>query len=307
MFANRLRKRYKHLRKWAKRKKIDCYRIYNIDIPEFPFTVDLYQDHVHTTYYWRNFMHDIPDFYAWLRACESAIMDVFGISKDYLFLKDRKKQKGNTQYTRFNRQKVEIIVNEGGLKFWVNLSDFLDTGLFLDHRITRNMVRANAHNKDILNLFAYTGSFSVYAADGGAASTTTVDMSRTYLQWAERNMWLNNFSAQTNFFVQANVLEFIEDKDLYQSYDIIVLDPPTFSNSKRMLRSFDVQNQHVHLVNQCLKLLRPNGVLYFSNNYKRFKLNREGIQALKIEDITTATIPEDFKSKKSHYCFKLYK
>lgn len=198
-------------------------------------------------------------------------------------------------------------MQEGGLKFIVNLQDYLDTGLFLDHRITRNMVKEQASGKRVLNLFAYTGSFSVYAAAGGVAQVTTVDLSKTYINWSRKNMELNEFKDEGKYqFIAADVLQYLETVAA-DSFDIIIMDPPTFSNSKKMNTVLDIQRDHTQLINHCLKALSPRGLLYFSNNYTRFQLNTAAIQASGIKDITKATTPFDFEGKLKRSCFLISK
>lgn len=193
------------------------------------------------------------------------------------------------------------------MKFKVNLSDYLDTGLFLDHRITRNMVREQSKDKSVLNLFCYTASFSVYAAAGGASSVVSVDLSKTYLSWAEDNFRLNNLEDNTKYqFVHADVLQYLDEIEP-ESFDIIILDPPTFSNSKRMKDFLDIQQDHVELINKCLLITKPGGILYFSTNYTKFQLETDKITATSITDITKQTTPFDFEGKLRRWCFKITK
>lgn len=305
-FFNRLTKNRKHLGKWARRTGISCYRLYDNDIPGTPLAVDLYEDIVHVAEYERD--HGmLPDEHAnWLSACIEVISQVLEVPPERIYLKYRQRQKGIRQYERFARVGAEFIVRENTLKFIINPADYLDVGLFLDHRTTRQMVRENASGKKVLNLFAYTGSFSVYAAAGGAASTLTVDMSNTYLQWADRNLVLNGFSGDEHRLLQADVIQWLK-YPTDSNFDLIVIDPPTFSNSKRMEGTLDTQRDHVWMLNQALQLCAPGGVIWFSNNYRRFKLSEEHIKASKIQDITKQTIPPDFRNEKIHQCFKIWK
>jgi 23S rRNA (cytosine1962-C5)-methyltransferase len=242
----------------------------------------------------------------WMEKSLEVIIRILNISKDNVFLKLRQRKPGRLgQYQKLDAVQHEFIVEENGLKFIVNLSDYLDTGLFLDHRSTREMVREQSSNKNVLNLFAYTGSFSVYAASGGAAEIISVDLSRTYLDWAKRNMEINGFNDPSKYkYIHADVKQYL--KTIPPGYfDIVVLDPPTFSNSKRMEDFLDIQRDHAELINDCLKGMKEEGALYFSTNYKKFILDNGKIHAASIKDITKATIAFDFEGKLSRYCFKI--
>lgn len=302
-FTNRLRKNHKHLSKWAKRQHISCYRLYDLDIPSFPLCVDVYNDHVHVAEYKAKHGMEEAEHAEWLGECLQAVLEVTGTTADKIFLKLRERQKGLKQYERFSQESYGFWAEESGLKFWVNLTDYLDTGLFLDHRTTRQMVRTASEGKRVLNLFAYTGSFSVYAAAGGATRVDSVDMSQTYLSWAEKNMRENGFCDEKTYqYFRQDILQWLPGP-LKDYYDIIVLDPPTFSNSKKMRDVLDIQLDHVHLINRALQALKPGGTMYFSNNFRGFQLDREAIRASDIKDITAATIPEDFRNKSIHHCF----
>lgn len=303
-FANRLAKMHKHWSKWARRQGITCYRIYDNDIPGTPLAIDLYENIVHVAEYARD--HGMtPDEHAeWLQGCVDIIAQVTAIHPDSIYLKYRQRQKGLQQYERFNRSGAEFLVRENGLRFAIRPADYLDVGLFLDHRNTRQMVRQQAAGKRMLNLFAYTGSFSVYAAAGGAASTLTMDMSNTYLQWADRNMTLNDFDGAQHRFLQADVLQWLEQAPREQ-FDLIVLDPPTFSNSKRMYGTLDIQRDHVLLLNRTLRHLAPGGQLFFSTNFRRFQIDAPDIRARDIRDISKQTVPDDFRNQRIHHCFQL--
>ena len=303
-FANRLAKMYKHWGKWARRQGITCYRVYDNDIPGTPLAVDIYENIVHVAEYARDHGMGPDEHAAWLEGCLAVISEVLGVSTDLIFLKFRQRQKGLRQYDRFARTGAEFIVRENGLRFIINPADYLDTGLFLDHRNTRRMVRDEAAGKRFLNLFAYTGSFTVYAAAGGAAETLTVDMSNTYLEWADRNLSLNGFSGKNHRLVQADALAWLE-QPVRERFDLIVVDPPTFSNSKRMEGTLDVQRNHVLLLNRVLRFCAPGGTVWFSTNYRRFKIWEEEIRAARIQDVSKQTVPEDFRNKKIHQCFRL--
>jgi 23S rRNA (cytosine1962-C5)-methyltransferase len=308
MFENRLRKMYKHYSKTARRQEVDCYRFYDHDLPEFPFAIDIYKDVVHAAEYKRKHGMEDEEHDAWLQACKETIAMVLEMPVDSIFMKERQRKAGRQgQYEKFGEEKVERIVQEGGLSFIVNLTDYLDTGLFLDHRITRGMVRDEAKGKRVLNLFCYTGSFSVYAAAGGAESVTSVDLSKTYLNWAKRNMQYNKlYDDEKHEFVHDDVMEVIKNIPA-NTFDLIICDPPTFSNSKRMDDIFDVQRDHVWLLKQLLKGCTDGGKIYFSNNYHGFVLDRDSIPTPSIQDITNATTPFDFQGRLHRSCFLIEK
>lgn len=308
MFRNRLEKMWKHYSKLARRQEVACFRFYDHDLPEFPFAIEWYNGDVHAAEYKRRHGMEEEEHDAWLLACKELIAEVLGVTTDKIFIKQRQRKAGRQgQYEKFGEEKGERIVPEGGLNFIVNLTDYLDTGLFLDHRITRNMVREQAKGKRVLNLFCYTGSFSVYAAHGGAKSVTSVDLSKTYINWAKRNMQFNKlYNDQKHEFVQADVLEVINELP-NDSYDLIICDPPTFSNSKRMEGDFDVQRDHVFLLKKLLKACSEEGKIYFSNNYRNFQIDRDAIPATIVKDITGATTPFDFQGKLHRACFLIEK
>ena len=308
MFENRLQKRYKHLKKWAKREQITCYRVYDRDIPEFPFSIDLYADMIYFAEYERTAPRTFEEQTQWLAACTQITANTLQVPHENLFIRLRQQQKGTSQYEKLAAQQRRRIVEENGLRFLVNLSDYLDAGLFLDHRITRAMVAAEAQDTHFLNLFSYTGAFTVYAATGLAATTTSVDMSATYLQWAQDNMRLNGYINYQHQYLQEDVLQWLRDSPLPTiPYTLAVIDPPTFSNSKRMRGIFDIQRDHVWLINQTLNRMSKNGVIYFSNNFRRFKLDATAINAADITDISRQTIPEDFVNARPHFCFRIVK
>jgi 23S rRNA (cytosine1962-C5)-methyltransferase len=306
MFHNRLAKVFRHLGRQAMRLKISCYRLYDHDLPEFPFCIELYGDKLYVAEYKRRHGMTEEEHDEWMEESLKVITEVTGVSKENIFLKLRQRKPGRLgQYQKFDEVQHEFIVEENGLKFIVNLSDYLDTGLFLDHRITRQMVQEESKGKKALNLFAYTGSFSVYAASGEADEVITVDLSKTYLGWAERNMELNGFDDKSKYkFISANVVSHL--KTVPSGYfDLIVLDPPTFSNSKRMDDFLDIQRDHAVLINDCLKAIKEGGVIYFSTNFRKFVLDKEKINASLIKDITKATTAFDFEGKLARSCFKI--
>ena len=312
MFANRLKKNIKKLSKWLKREDIHCYRIYDADLPEYAIAIDVYQGRET----WLNIQeYQAPKSIspekamARLSSAVNETATLFAIPKTQIFLKTRSKQKGIDQYEKLASEGSFETVNEQSVQFYVNFSDYLDTGLFLDHRPIRKKIQQQAKNKHFLNLFAYTGTASVHAAIGGASSTTTVDMSKTYLDWAQRNMALNS-NQSNNRFIRADCLEWIKAEaskaEIAQPYDLIFLDPPTFSNSKRMEKNLSIQDDHVELIRHVSKLLSMDGILYFSTNFRRFKLDTEALADLQIKEITAQTIPEDFsRSPRIHYCWEI--
>ena len=308
MFRNRLTKVYRHIGKQARRQEISCYRIYDHDLPEFALCIEKYGDYLYLAEYKRKFEMAEAEHEAWLEACIELICEVLEVPVDNVYIKERQRKPGRLgQYQRVATEGAWFVVEEAGLKFKVNLSDYLDTGLFLDHRITRGMVRDEAKDKRVLNLFCYTGSFSVYAAAGGAANVTSVDLSKTYLQWAEENMQLNHFfDPQKHHFVHADVKQYLDTLPP-ASFDLVIMDPPTFSNSKRMKDFLDIQRDHVELLNKTLRAVSPGGIIYFSTNYRKFELDTENIKSSNIKDITRATTPFDFEGKLFRYCFKIIK
>ncbi|MBL7738460.1 MAG: class I SAM-dependent methyltransferase [Chitinophagaceae bacterium] len=308
MFRNRLTKVFRHTGKLAKKAGVTCYRLYDHDLPEFPFCIEVYGVNIYVAEYSRKHGMTEEEHDAWTEASLAIICEVLQVPKENIFLKLRQRKPGRLgQYQKFGDIQHEFIVQENGLQFIVNLSDYLDTGLFLDHRITRQMVREQSKDKKVLNLFAYTGSFSVYAAAGEAAEVVTVDLSNTYLNWAERNMILNEFDDKVRYrFIRADVKQYL--KTIPSGYfDVIVMDPPTFSNSKRMDDHLDIQQDHVLLVNQCLSALSTGGVLYFSTNFRKFEMDRDRILATGIKDITRPTTPFDFAGKLHRFCYRVCK
>ena len=308
MFRNRLQKQLKHIGKQAKRLAVSCYRVYDHDLPEFPFCIELYGEKLYVAEYKRNHRLTDEQYSLWLQQSLQVMEEVFSLQRSVIFLKQRqRKETRGDQYKKLADAHAEFIVEENGLNFIVNLSDYLDTGLFLDHRLTRQMVKEEAAGKDVLNLFAYTGSFSVYAAAGGANTVTTIDLSKTYIEWAKRNMYLSGFADEEKYqFLQADVLQWLPQQSL-ANFDLIILDPPSFSNSQRMEDFLDIQKDHPRLINDCLRLLRRGGMIYFSTNLKKFTIYSDAIQSKNIIDITRATEPFDFRGKLNRYCFKIFK
>ncbi|PQQ35913.1 bifunctional 23S rRNA (guanine(2069)-N(7))-methyltransferase RlmK/23S rRNA (guanine(2445)-N(2))-methyltransferase RlmL [Photorhabdus laumondii] len=305
-YANRLRKNEKKLTHWAKQQGIDCYRLYDADLPEYNVAVDRYADKVVIQEYAPPKSVDANKARQRLFDVISATMQVLGLSSNQLVLKTRQRQKGKSQYERMAEKQEFFLVNEYDAKFWVNLTDYLDTGLFLDHRIARKMLGEMSEGKDFLNLFAYTGAATVHAGLGGARSTTTVDMSRTYLEWAERNLQANELTGRQHRLIQADCLSWLARAN--EQFDLIFIDPPTFSNSKRMEDTFDVQRDHIMLMRQLKRLLRRGGTLMFSNNKRGFKMDFAELEkvGLVAEEITSKTQSQDFaRNRQIHNCWLL--
>ena len=308
MFANRLRKNLQRLDPWAQRAQIDCFRVYDADMPEYAFAIDLYgrePRHVYVQEYAPPKSVNQESARERRREALAVLPEVLAVPLAQVHSRVRKPQKGAEQYEKRDSAAERHAVEEGGLKFWVNFRDYLDTGLFLDHRIMRDMLRSWAKGADFLNLFCYTGSATVYAAAGGARSTTSVDLSNTYLDWAHENLLLNGFREGNHELYRADCLAWLEEQEPRgPRFDLIFLDPPTFSNSKRMEGVLDVQRDHVGMIRRSLKLLRPAGRLVFSTNYTRFKLDLSELADLAVEDASAATIPKDFeRHARIHKCF----
>ena len=313
MFANRLNKNLKHLRRWLKRENIHCYRIYDADIPEYALAIDIYQSAeseqqrwVHVQEYEAPKHIDQDKAQQRLNEALSVLRDVLQVSDDQLFLKVRRQQKGKSQYEKLDQDRALHKIIEADNYFLVNLKSYLDTGIFLDHRITRELIGQMAKGKRFLNLFAYTGSATVYAAKANASSTTTIDMSRTYLDWAKRNMVINGFTSKKHEFIQDNCLAWLDNAAKRRQFELIFLDPPSFSTSKRMEGTFDVQRDHVQLLKKTASRLTENGTLIFSNNRRHFKMDHEALADLKIENISKKTLPIDFeRNPRIHNCWKI--
>ncbi len=303
MLANRVRKNARHRRKWARRNGVTCYRVYDRDIPELPVAIDWYEGRIYLAEYSGHRADERDE--AAVMTWGQAVCAALDVPKEHLYLKIRSRQRGAEQYTALDRSGERFVVEEGDLKFHVNLTDYLDTGLFLDHRITRGLVRDMSNGCRVLNLFAYTGSFSVYAAAGGAVSTTTVDLSKTYLSWAEDNMALNGYTGESHRFEHADVVSWC--REAYrreQTYDLIILDPPTFSNSKRTETVLDIQRDHLDLLEDSMRVLAPDGVVWFSTNSRRFRMGDEVSEFAMISETTEKTVPPDF-TRRPHRSWRL--
>lgn len=315
MFANRLAKNLKSLSAWVRDSNVSCYRLYDADMPEYAFAIDIYKSGGER---WACVQeYEAPDSIAEAgvrqRRAEAlaALPAALTLDNEHIVYRRRRKQKEGEQYERLDERAQYHEVEEAGLRFLVNFHDYLDTGLFLDHRPTRALLRDLSQGKRFLNLFAYTASATVFAAAGGATSTTTVDMSNRYLDWAENNMKLNGFTGERHEFVRADCLEWLEHpwpRRADRLYDVAFIDPPTFSRSKRMQGNFSVQRDHVDLIGKTAALLAPGGVLVFANNFTKFRLDRDALAGFAIEDWTAKSIPRDFaRNARVHQCFLLRK
>ncbi|SPY73825.1 Ribosomal RNA large subunit methyltransferase L [Providencia alcalifaciens] len=303
-FANRLRKNQKKLAKWAKQQGVDCYRLYDADLPEYNVAVDIYGEKVVVQEYAPPKTVDERKARQRLFDVITATMNVLGLTSNQLVLKTRQRQKGKQQYEKLAQKDDFFLVQEYNAKLLVNLTDYLDTGLFLDHRIARRMLGEMSRGKDFLNLFCYTGTATVHAGLGGAKSTTSVDMSRTYLEWAEKNLQANQLTGRQHRLMQADCLNWLANAD--EQFDLIFIDPPTFSNSKRMDGTFDVQRDHVQLITHLKRMLRRGGTVMFSNNKRGFKMDLEALTelGLKAQEITAKTLSEDFaRNRQIHNCW----
>ncbi|GAA4449388.1 class I SAM-dependent methyltransferase [Novipirellula rosea] len=307
LFATRLSKRARHLRRYPTRRGITCYRLYERDIPEIPLVVDRYEDNLHITEYERPHDREPAEHSEWLDLMAKTAGETLEIPANNVYLKKRERQRGTKQHEKVAETDSRIEVQEGGLKFLVNLADYVDTGLFLDHRVTRQMVREVAAGKNFLNLFCYTGSFSVYAAAGGAAKTTSVDLSKRYIEWSKVNMRRNGFDGPEHEYFAIDAVQFIKDHKPAELYDLVVFDPPTFSNSKSTQNDWDVQTCAVPFLNQLLALVKPNGVIYFSNNFRGFKFDPAEVPATTIHEISNQTVPEEYRNRRIHRCWRIVK
>lgn len=304
-FKNRIRKNYRHIRKWAKRSDTDCFRIYDREIKSYQLAIDFYAGRFCVHYFSRT--RDNPDPPADLaEETVQAICSIFATSPDSIYWRNRIRRKKIHQYEKIGESKEFFTVHEYGVKFKVNLLDYLDTGLFLDHRETRRLVAGLCKGKRVLNLFAYTCSFSVHAAVVGAVFTKSVDMSNTYTAWGRENFELNSLAAKNNEIVRADCLKFLDQEIRSRlKYDIIIIDPPTISRSKKMDQMFDIQIDYISLLQKAIKLLSKGGTLFFSTNSRKFVFDASLFASCSIIDISSKTIPLDFHDPKIHRCWKI--
>ncbi|MBI3182581.1 MAG: class I SAM-dependent methyltransferase [Myxococcales bacterium] len=303
-FENRLRKNARHRARWAARAGLTAYRLYDRDVPEYPFAVDWYAGRAHVVEYPRR--RAIAEGKSEAQRAEvlEAVERVLELPPSRIYTKTHlPKPWGREQYGRAGEGSEWFTVTEQGLRFWVNLGDYLDTGLFLDHRLTRARVREVARGARFLNLFAYTAAFTVYAADGGARSTLSVDLSNTYCDWAARNLELNGFTQPFHRLIRSDAIRWVmQARAEGQQFDLVVVDPPTFSASKRMAHSFNVQRDHARLLRDVAELLAPGGALFFSTNFHGFQLDPAALSGLEHAELTPGTIPEDFHHR-AHRCW----
>ncbi|MDO4878717.1 MAG: class I SAM-dependent methyltransferase [Neisseria sp.] len=305
-FVNRLGKNIRHLAKWARRNGVEAWRLYDRDVPQFPFAVDVYGGKVHLQEYDTGWLMQPEEHEEWLEGAAGAVVFVTGFERGDVVLKRRARQKGLQQYEKTGAAGEDFVIAEGGRRFWVNLQRYLDTGLFLDHRNTRQKVGGLASGKRFLNLFAYTGSFTVYAATGGAVSSETVDMSNTYLDWARRNFELNGINPEAHRLVRADVFRYLQAaQEEGKRFDLAVMDPPSFSNSKKMGDVLDVQRDHVRLIDGTMALLDSDGLLFFSNNLRGFALDKAVAARYSVCDVSHRSVPDDFRNKKIHQCWEI--
>lgn len=302
---NRIRKNYRHVRKWANRTKTNCFRVYDRDIKEYPLAIDFYDGRFCVQYFSYDRDQDDPPV-ALVQEINDLLHSIFGTSPHLIYWRSRIKRKRLEQYEKKNEKEDFFTVFEYGVKFRVNLQDYLDTGLFLDHRETRQLAASLSKGKRLLNLFAYTSSFSVHAALGGAVFTKSVDLSNTYTEWSYHNFVLNSLPTKNHHIVRADCLKFMDEEiSAKAKYDVIVIDPPTISRSKKMDKMFDVQKEYVFLITKALKLLSKEGVLLFSTNSRKFLFDPSLFPNCTIKEITEKTIPLDFHQKKIHRCWRI--
>lgn len=308
-FANRVGKNARHLAKWARRSSIQCYRVYDRDIPEFAFALDLYGGRAHLQEYQRRAAApDGPAREHWREEVRGAAAEALGLAVERVTLKQRTRRHAGEQHGGTGVRGRDFVVEEGGHRFLVNLEAHLDTGLFLDHRITRRMVGEEAGGRRCLNLFCYTGSFTVYAAAGAAVASLSVDLSNTYLDWARRNFQLNRLDLSRHQLLRSDVLRWlVEAHRAGERFGLIVLDAPSASKSKAMSHALDLQRDHVALIADCARLLEPGGVLYFATNLQRFRASPEAFTGLDAEEISHRTVPSDFRNRRIHRCWRAQK
>lgn len=303
--GNRIRKNYRHIRKWAKRSMTNCFRIYDREIPQYPLAIDFYAGRYCVQYFSRKHENDDPPSDL-VEETVKVLGTILGANQNSIYWRTRARTKITRQYEKVNESKEFFTVLEYGVKFNINLRDYLDTGLFLDHRETRRLVASISKDKRVLNLFAYTCSFSVHAAAAGAAFTKSVDMSNTYTEWGMNNFFLNSFSLENNKVIRADCLRFLDDEIRSgEKYDIIIIDPPTISRSKKMNQLFDIQVDYISLISKSLKLLLKGGVIIFSTNSRKFVFEDNHFRSCSIVDISNKTIPIDFHDPKIHRCWKI--
>jgi 23S rRNA (cytosine1962-C5)-methyltransferase len=306
-FANRVRKNARHLGRWARRNGIECYRVYDRDIPEFAFALDLYGEYAHLQEYVRRTtaleVRAVPSADVHVAAAQA-----LNLPLEHVVLKRRTARGAGEQHDQTGRRGRDLIVTEGGHRFIINLEAHLDTGLFLDHRNTRALVAQDVRGRRVLNLFCYTGSFTVYAAGGRAIESLSIDLSNTYVDWARRNFELNRLDAGRHVLLRAEVMRWLSEAGASRErFDLIVLDPPALSRSKAMAGSLDIQRDHAALIALTARLLNASGILYFSTNLQSFKPAADAFAGLDAEEISQRTVPEDFRNRRIHRCWRAVK
>lgn len=300
-FINCIRNQYKHLRKWAKRTQTNCFRIYDRDLTSHPLAIDFYAGRFCVHYFSKSRKSEEPS-QELQEEVSAAVKLLFNQNAKPIYWRIRARQKQTRQYEKINEVAEFFEVEEYGVRFLINLTDYLDTGLFLDHRETRRLVASQAKDKSLLNLFAYTCSFSVQAASHGASYTKSVDLSNTYTSWGKQNFLLNGFELQNHEVVREDCFKFLNKEE--RKYQMIVVDPPTISRSKKMEKMFDVQEDYIPMLTQALRLLTPDGTLFFSTNARKFKFDPSYFPRFAIKEITYKTLPSDFKDKRIHRCWQ---
>ena len=302
---NRIRNNYRHLRKWAKRTQTNCFRLYDREVRGYPLAIDFYAGRFCVHYFLRTHDDDEPPLEL-VEEITQTLCAIFATTPESIFWRTRIKREKTEQYEKTGESKEFFTVYEYGVKFRINLLDYLDTGLFLDHRETRKVIASLSKGKRVLNLFAYTCSFSVHAAAAGASFTKSVDMSNTYTLWGRNNFTLNSISLKNNPIIRADCLKFLDDEILSGTkYDIIIIDPPTISRSKKMDQMFDIQKDYLSLLSKSLKLLSKEGAIFFSTNSRKFSFDASQFPSCSIVDISEKTIPTDFHDSKIHRCWKI--
>lgn len=306
-FANKIRNTYRHIKKWAKRTQTDCFRLYDREIAHYPLAIDFYAGRFCIQYFARGRDALLPS-QELIADVTKALHTVFGISSEMIYWKTRSRSKETRQYEKHDSSNEFFTVIEYGVPFYVNLRDYLDTGLFLDHRETRQLVALQAKGKRLLNLFAYTSSFSIHAAIHGASFTKSVDMSNTYTDWSRENFRLNNLSLKNNSVVRADCLKFLQEEvGSGALYDLIVIDPPTISRSKKMDQLFDIQVDYIDLISKSLQMLAAKGIIFFSTNSRSFTFDESLFPGVSIKEISHKTQPIDFRVPNIHRCWQIQK
>jgi 23S rRNA G2069 N7-methylase RlmK/C1962 C5-methylase RlmI len=304
ILSNRVHKRYDHLRKRFARQSIDCFRLYDWDIPEVRAVVDWYAGHIVVAEYERT--QTGPD---WLPAMAAAVGKVLNIPSEKIHIKRRRtKTEEGPRYKKMGTKGTRFVVNERELKFWINLDDFLDTGLYSDHRDTRVIIKELAKDKNFLNLFAYTGAFTCAAALGGARTTTTVDRSETYSKWTKDNLELNSLMGPQHTLIQSDVMGYLERAAREgKRFDLVFVDPPSFFRDQKKNVAFDISRDHPKLIREVLKVMAPGATVFFSTNHQRFEPKFYGLPVKNLTELTPKTIPEDFRNQKVHRCWRMEK